>query len=386
MVAGMAKTYDYAIVGAGCAGLSLAVRLSHRLSKRHRIALVDPRRSYTMDRIWCFWNTAPHPFLPAVKHRWQRWMVRYNDREVIHASERFAYHYLPADTFYDAALAQLDRGPSFDLLLGTAAIGVESRPGSALVKTDQGDFKARIAFDGRNTIQRWERSGLLLQHYAGQRIRTAAPIFDPATMTLMDFDVSQKNGISFVYVLPFSKTEALIEPTIFSPAPLTAEAYAELIRSYLHQRYRITEYDVVFEEQGVIPMATTLAPPRRLERVVPLGTGAGMVKGSTGYGFLAIQQWSEALADAVVRGIGAPLPAPRSRLASFMDRVFLAFLKEHPAAAPQVFFNLFQRVPADRLVRFLSDRAAPIDVGAVVSAMPKAPFIRQAGDVLWERQ
>ncbi len=180
------------------------------------------------------------------------------------------------------------------------------------------------------------------------------------------------------------KTEALIEPTVFSRTPLATESYTELIRRYLEERYGIDDYEVRFQEQGIIPMTTTLAPPRRLDRVVPLGTGAGMVKGSTGYGFLAIQEWSLTLAAAAVRGPGTPLPRPRSLRATFMDRVFLAFLEARPAAAPEVFFNLFRRVPADRLVRFLSDRATPIDVSTVVKAMPKAPFLRRAGDVILE--
>jgi lycopene beta-cyclase len=381
----MNRDYDYAIAGAGCAGLSLAVHLSSLISDGQRIALIDPRRSYNMDRIWCFWNTIPHPFVPAVKHRWQRWRVRFGGREVVHVSSRFAYHYLPADAFYAAALEQLEKTSTFDLLLGTTAHSVDVRRGAAWVTTSKGDIRARIAFDGRNDAARWKSAGVFLQHYAGQRVRAASPVFDPGTMTLMDFDVSQKNGISFVYVLPFSETEALIEPTIFSRTPLSTGAYTDLIRAYLDERFNLQDYAVLFQEQGVIPMTTTLAPPRRLARVVPLGTGAGMVKGSTGYGFLAIQQWSRALAHAAVRGPGAALPSPRSRRATFMDRVFLAFLENHPEAAPKVFFNLFKRVPADRLVRFLSDQATPIDVATVVRAMPKAPFLRHAGNVILER-
>ncbi len=380
----MNKHYDYAIVGAGCAGLSLAVRLSRLVGRGQRFALIDPRPSYSMDRIWCFWNTISHPFIPAVQHRWQRWKVRFEGREVVHGSSRFAYQYLPADAFYATAFDQLEQNAAFDLLLGTAADSIAVRRGAVEIKTNEGDLQARIGFDGRNDAGRWKGRDILLQHYAGQRIRAAAPLFDPGTVTLMDFDVTQKNGISFVYVLPFSETEALIEPTIFSRTPLATESYTELIRRYLGERYRIEDYEVRFQEEGIIPMTTTLAPPRRLGRVVPLGTGAGMVKGSTGYGFLAIQQWSRTLAAAAVRGPGAPLPRPRSLRASFMDRVFLAFLEAHPAAAPKVFFNLFRRVPSDRLVRFLSDRATPIDVGAVVKAMPKAPFLRQAGDVILE--
>ncbi len=382
----MNTVYDFAIAGAGCAGLSLAVRLSGVTNGRHRIALIDPRQSYGMDRIWCFWNTVPHPFTPAIKHSWQRWKVRYKGRESMHASSRYAYQYIPADAFYDTALAYLEKKPMFDLLLGTAASDIVTQQGAALIKTNNGDIRTRIAFDGRNGADHWKGKSFLLQHYAGQRIRTTAPVFDPGIMTLMDFDVSQKDGISFVYVLPFSATEALIEPTIFSRTPLATEAYTDLIRRYLHERYRVNNYAVVFQEQGVIPMTTTLAPPRRLEQVVSIGTGAGMVKGSTGYGFLAIQEWSQTLANAAVRGPGTRLSSPRSRRATFMDRVFLAFLEACPEAAPEVFFNLFQRVPADRLVRFLSDQANPIDVGAVVNAMPKAPFIRQALSVVGGRK
>ncbi len=380
----MNSDYGYAIVGAGCAGLSLAVRLGRMVGRGQRIALIDPRPSYGMDRIWCFWNTITHPFVPAVAHSWQRWKVRFEGREVVQASSRFAYHYVPADAFYASAFDQLEKNAAFDLLLGTAADSITARRGVAEVKTSKGSLQARIAFDGRNDAKRWQGKGILLQHYAGQRIRAAAPVFDPGTVTLMDFDVTQKNGISFVYVLPFSETEALIEPTVFSHTPLAAEAYTDLIRCYLNARYGIVDYEVRFQEQGVIPMTTNLAPPRRLGRVVPLGTGAGMVKGSTGYGFLAIQQWSQILAAAAVRGLGTRLPRPRSRRATFMDRVFLAYLEACPTAAPKIFFNLFQRVPAERLVRFLSDRATPIDVSAVVKAMPKLPFLRQAGDVILE--
>lgn len=377
----MKDVYDYAIVGAGCSGLSMAVQLRRRLRRDARLVLIDPRQSFGRDRIWCFWNTHAHPFSGAVQHQWPRWKVRYRGAEVVHASKRFAYQYLPADAFYHHALSQFETKPTVDLLLGTSAQGITPRNGVVQVTTDNGDLWARLAFDGRNAPRRWQGRGLLLQHYAGQRVRVAGPVFDPTVMTLMDFDVPQTNGIVFVYVLPFSTTEALIEPTIFSPTPLETAAYSDLIRSYLHERYGVADYEIVFQEQGVIPMSADLASPQQLGPVTPLGTGAGMVKGSTGYGFLAIQQWSRVLAEAAARGPGTPLPPPRPPLATWMDRVFLAFLEARPEKAPEVFFNLFDRVAADRLVRFLSDRATAADVAAVVAAMPKAPFIREALNV-----
>jgi lycopene beta-cyclase len=58
----METVYDYAIIGGGCSGLSLAVELVHAVSGDRRIAVFEPRRSYHLDRIWCFWKTTKHRF------------------------------------------------------------------------------------------------------------------------------------------------------------------------------------------------------------------------------------------------------------------------------------------------------------------------------------
>jgi lycopene beta-cyclase len=110
-----------------------------------------------------------------------------------------------------------------------------------------------------------------------------------------------------------------------------------------------------------------------------------MVKGSTGYGFLAIQKWSQSIAQNIAAGRYQRLPEPRSWLSTCMDRIFLSFLAEHPSQAPEVFFHLFQRVPSDRLVRFLSDKASIMDRLRVIAAMPKRPFIRQARRITFAR-
>jgi lycopene beta-cyclase len=198
----------------------------------------------------------------------------------------------------------------------------------------------------------------------------------------MDFDVTQENGITFVYVLPFSETDALVEPTIFSRFPLESEAYTKLIRNYLRERFEVSNYEVRFQEQGIIPMTAELAPPARPGRVISIGTSAGMVKGSTGYGFLAIQKWNRSVVAGIADGRIDRLPDVRSGMSVVLDRIFLSFLEAHPSAAPEVFYGLFQKVSPDRLVRFLSDLATPADTAAVIASMPKIPFIRRAMHVL----
>ena len=102
------------------------------------------------------------------------------------------------------------------------------------------------------------------------------------------------------------------------------------------------------------------------------------MKPSTGYAFLAIQRFTRAFAE---RLVAADLPAPpaaRSRVSHGLDAIFLSYLRRHPERAPAIFAGLFERVPPDALVRFLTDTGGTRERLAVMSAMPKLPFLREA--------
>ncbi len=58
---------DVAILGGGCAGLSLAMRLA-RTDLSFRV--VEPRETYRDDRSWSFWRVAPHPFEDILAGIW----------------------------------------------------------------------------------------------------------------------------------------------------------------------------------------------------------------------------------------------------------------------------------------------------------------------------
>jgi lycopene beta-cyclase len=47
--------YDLIILGGGCAGLSLARRLSELGEDCPQTVILESRSSYTDDRTWCFW-------------------------------------------------------------------------------------------------------------------------------------------------------------------------------------------------------------------------------------------------------------------------------------------------------------------------------------------
>ncbi|MEC7105705.1 MAG: lycopene cyclase family protein, partial [Pseudomonadota bacterium] len=220
---------------------------------------------------------------------------------------------------------------------------------------------------------------ILLQHFVGWEIETEIDIFDPTTVTLMDF-VSGAEDIHFFYVLPFSPRHALVETTHFSKAVAASEVYEQELRRYLVDRFGLSDWRIVHREKGVIPMPRQ-APDltaRDYQQIIPLGLHSDTVKPSTGYCYphaqhQASQQVQALFADAKLNAVPA-----RSRLVRWLDAVFIGFLEEHPQRGGEIFFRLFNRVPSDALVRFLSDQARPSDVIRVMKALPMGAFIRQA--------
>ena len=378
----MSQFYDYAIVGAGCSGLTLASLLAGETQTDTRVALIDMRTSYQMDRVWCYWSVFPHSFAGAVRHSWRRWKIRYGGKEIVQSSYRYPYHYIPADAFYEVAFEKISQHSGIQLHLGKSVERLEEENGHVRIESGNNCLFARQVFDGRLLADDLKGWNCLLQHYGGQIVETNRPVFDPDTMTLMDFDFPQENGIAFVYVLPFSKHRALIEPTFFSYQPLEADEYKRYIQSYLLDRYKIRDYTVEFEERGIIPLQPHSSIGQTTSRIHRIGTNAGMVKGSTGYGFLAIQKWTPILVRHHLHQASSKLQPPRSSISMQLDSIFLHYIEQHPQQAPEIFFNLFSRVQPDALVRFLSDMATPADYASVIWAMPKWPFFKKAVQLL----
>lgn len=383
------RDVDYVIAGAGCAGLSLAAQLATQARSGGRacprIVLVEPRAEYRRDRTWCYWRMIEHPFAAAVTKRWTRWLVREGRREVVRSSEAHPYEHVAADRFYAAAQELLRGFPEVELRLGERVESIAEGGEGVLVTTSGGSVRARLAFDSRpGPTARGGGEVDLLQHFVGWEVSAPRPTFDPETPTLMDFAVSQARGLHFMYVLPFTPTRALVETTYISAQVLPDEVYAADLREYLEQRLGVATPTIEFVERGAIPMTTRSAAPRMGARVISLGLRAGLAKGSTGYAFQAIQAFSAALAGELLArpdAIPAP-PRPRSRAAEAMDRVLLSHLHREPERGPEIFVDLFEKLPADLMCRFLSDAARPLDYPRVMLA---SPLLEMSGAVLRSR-
>jgi lycopene beta-cyclase len=376
----MNRPISIAIVGGGLAGLSLAVALvRQRLSAR--ITIIDPRTTYEDDRTWCFWDVLDHPFREAVSHRWQRWRITTEAGEVVASSQRYDYCRLPAAAFYERAMGLLEPADNVLVALGNNVTSLTSEGSTVLIGTDAGPMTADIAFDARPpTAAEWPagKHPFLWQGFEGWRVRTQERLWDPATVDLMNFSQwRDEASIGFLYTLPLAPTEALVESTMFAPPGHPAAEHAGHIERALAAHVGTASYTVAARETGRIPMTTAPPPASDSARIVPIGTRAGAPRPSSGYAFLPIQRHAQRLAAQLAADQYPDAPL-RGRTTKWLDGVFLRQLQRQPHNAPALFQRLFERVPAERLVRFLTETGSLRDHLAVMASLPLSDFAGEA--------
>ncbi len=367
-----AADVDIAILGGGCAGLSLAARLART---RFSVRVIEPRTQYTNDRTWSFWRTAPDPFEDCVRAEWRAWSVFGPRGETRRRSQGLRYQTLNALSFYERALAMIDDHPASAVCLGVRASEVRRASGKWYVDTDTGAFSATTLVDTRPTKQ----SPHYGQFFAGREIRTSRPVFDPAVVHLMTFRPSRDGGVNFVYILPFARDQALVEVTTFAPSPPDRDYQTR----WLEEEIALLEpgdVETLRKEGGALPMQVGFGNTDS-EGVIRMGIAGGASRPSTGYAFARIQAQANRVVAALERG-ESPDTHLDGAMTRFMDRVFLRVLATSPERAPALFECLFRGAREDRLEQFLSGSTRTADRLSVMASLPPLPFLRAAATQL----
>lgn len=268
--------------------------------REHRILLLDRSDKTANDRTWCFWEEREGLFEPIVHRSWSRAWFHDHDYSRLLDLAPYRYKMIRGVDFYRHAFSILKEHPYISF--GKADIrNIESGPLKATVHAGDDVFTAPWVYS--SLMPAVPPAGTkyheLLQHFKGWVIRTREPRFDPGEATLMDFRPSQHHGTTFVYVMPFSETEALVEYTLFSPALLDPAAYDAGLKGYISKELGIDAYDLVEEEFGVIPMSDRPFPSVE-GRLMHIGTAGGQTKASTGYTFKFIQKQTASIVDALI--------------------------------------------------------------------------------------
>ena len=369
----MSEHVDLAILGGGCAGLSLASALATQACTK-RVMIIEPRRSYQHDRTWCFWADAEHAHSAIVSQSWQRWQVSTPDQVIEHTGSQISYQQIRSDDFYEACLATIADTPNIQLRQGLYAESVSDRGDRVMVETDAGPISADFVIDTRPRPPKTDTAAIW-QVFSGAEVESQEACFDPSTAGLMQNMTSDERGLKFTYTLPVSAHRALVQTTRFALTRCPPERLDEEFRSDLNDLID-GAVSLHRRERGCLPMGQTELPTGASSRIMHAGQAAGALRASSGYGFLRIQAWADAVARDFVRERKLDAHPSGSRLEKKMDAIFLAALTKSPHAASGWFASLADNLSGDEFGRFMS-QSPSLDLWLkVISALPKAPFIR----------
>lgn len=352
------KNYDYILAGGGCAGLSLVYHLLESSLKDASILIIDSTEGEIPNKTWCYWSTEALPIHPqAARFSWNSFYLKDAEKEITQPFGRLAYYHLNSHDFFPHVLEKIKQFPNVHFLKDEV-LHVRSTSSATLVETKgAGSFSSPLVFDSRVALPTGTES-ILNQVFIGLRIKSEIPLFDPKHLGLMDFETSPSTGFDFIYTLPFSTQEALVEYTTYTTETREEDDLMASLTAYLQQKFGPIAYEIQFQEIGKIPMSTRRAFQSTGAGHIPIGTAAGWTKPSTGYTFAQIQENCSKLVAQLEQGDHQALLFPRKSRFVFYDNILLTIAHRWPKQLPALFLNLFSSASPDMVFRFLSEKTS----------------------------
>ena len=277
---------NFVVVGAGLSGLILAWRC---LSSNPNVSIIiiDSNHIIGGDHTWSFnisdIESSLHEWIePFIAHSWEKYDVKF-----MSFSRRLNIRYCTGNSnSLRACVEPFIKSGRLKLILDTEVVKLTSSDvttSSGKVVTGDYIFDAR-GFTSDDSIK------IGIQKFYGKTIET----IDPHNLkypVIMDATVSQYDGYRFIYCLPFSKNQILIEDTYYSDGLNFDQAkYNKRIDEYIEAN-NWTEHKVIRVEKGVLPI--TLAVDSKLvgkrgvkyNEPIEIGMRGNFYHPVTGYSF-----------------------------------------------------------------------------------------------------
>jgi lycopene beta-cyclase len=199
---------------------------------------------------------------------------------------------------------------------------------------------------------------------------------------IMDARVQQEDGYRFIYRLPFSETDLMIEDTHYSSSP---QLDRETLRKGL-DRLAGPEPEVVSEEEGILPVLISgelnSLWPARGEPIARLGVAGGFFHPTTGYSLpdaaanalllCELRDFSAASVHKLLRSRATKLWRER-RFFQILNRMLFRAAK--PGERYRVLEH-FYRLPEPVIGRFYAARLTTPDKVRILSGRPPVPVFR----------
>lgn len=380
--------YHYIFTGSGLSALMTVYEmiLSGKFEDK-AILLIDENPKKSNDRTWCFWdekNTPPFGH-PSERGEISESIISKKWNSALFADEHFKrdlelipyqYKMIRGLDFYNLVFDLIARHNNIHFL-HQKVVDFQELGMHCVVKTETQSFTCNQIFNSIYTpelVKKQSKYPLLQQHFIGWFIKSKETVFNENQVTFMDFSVEQRGNTRFMYVLPTSTTEALLEYTLFSADLLPKEEYEAEIKKYI-EKLGINEYEIVEKEQGNIPMTSYPFWKHNTKNIINIGSVGGWTKASTGYTFKNTIKKSKQLVG-FLSSESDFRKFHRKDKFWFYDLLFLDVLYRRNDLGSSVFSSLFKKGNPTLIFKFLDEETSFSEDLQVMLKCPKVPFIK----------
>jgi lycopene beta-cyclase len=368
--------HDYIFTGSGLSALMTVYEmlLSGKF-ENESILLIDEQAKKTNDRTWCFWDEN-NLFEEIVSKKWEQAVFANEHFNRVLELTPYQYNKINGIDFYELVFKKISAHKNIHFL-NQKVVDFQDVDSHCIVKTNEESFScAKIINSIYNpeVLKKQTKFPLIQQHFIGWFIKSKEAVFTPNCATFMDFSVEQKGNTRFMYVLPTSEHEALLEYTLFSKNLLHKEAYESEIQNYI-TNLGITEYEIIEKEQGNIPMTCYPFWKHNTKNIINIGSAGGWTKASTGYTFKNASKKSKAL----VRFLSSESNFTKfHKIDKFWlyDLLLLDILFSKNELGSKIFSALFEKGNTTLIFKFLDEETSFLEDLQVIWKCPKMLFIK----------
>ncbi len=371
------KHYNYIFSGAGLSALMTIYKmiLSEKFQEK-TILLIDFDAKKNNDRTWCFWDKPNHQWENIVSKKWKTAFFANENQSRNLDLKPYEYNMIRSLDFYKLVVDLIAKQKNITFI-NDKIIEFNDDFKQVSVICESGKYSCDKLFNSLyNKVQTEGQTkfAVLQQHFIGWFIKSEQEVFEPQIATFMDFSLQQNGNTKFMYVLPTSKTEALLEPTLFSHKHLNLEEYETEIENYA-QKLGVKNYQIVDKERGSIPMTSYEFWKNNTQNVLNIGTSGGWTKASTGFTFYNTNKKSDQLVDFLK--INSDFTKFHKKTKFWLyDLIFLDVLDKHNELGSTIFSSLLLKGNPELIFKFLNEETTFLEDLRIMSKCPKMAFLK----------
>lgn len=380
-------TPDIIIVGAGLSGLMTAWRCLD-VNPDLRVSVIDAADRIAGDHTWSFNMTDILPELhewlnPFIAYQWPSYDVKFPKRE---RTLNIAYATGNSDTLRACVQPHIDSGR----LALHLSCPVKTLTPTQVILNGGEILDAGCVIDARGFVPR-DDVILGYQKFVGRTIRTAKP-HGLTRPIIMDATVDQLGGYRFVYCLPFTDREILVEDTYYTDgAGLSENEVAARVDDYI-QAKGWGDHVLLRQEKGVLPITLAVDYPKNATAILDpseptvIGIRGGYYHAITGYSLPEAVKSAALIADLIRDAAGDYSIEPHAEMAQHkLDHVneekFARLLNRmlFKASEPEKRYKVLERfygLSEPLIERFFAGKISKADKIRILTGKPPVPITK----------